>query len=352
MTGSQKRVRGSSGDPIDEQALADEEQTFSDVDQSLSDSDQSAADWDQTASERDQLAADRDQQSSDLDHAARPEGAPDEHYELSRRARSQTTLERDLSSEARSESARLRQDRAEQRDAVAEWRDAAARIRDQRAELADQAAERADGNSERVLAIDLLMRAANNRERAARNRALAATHREAAARDREHAARDRQHAARDREAAAVEIATHGIDHLTNTLRRHVGLAAIQREMARTARAQEPLVIVFVDVVGLKLVNDTQGHTAGDELLRTVTHCITVHLRPYDLITRYGGDEFVCSISGQDLTGVCQRFDSITAHLAAPGAAITVGLAERRPNDTLNELIDRADAAMRATRGGG
>ena len=72
-----------------------------------------------------------------------------------------------------------------------------------------------------------------------------------------------------------------------------------------------------------------------------------HLRSYDVIVRFGGDEFVCSLSGQDTAGARERFEQIATRLAeaARGATFTVGFAEREPQDTLEEMIRRADAAM-------
>jgi diguanylate cyclase (GGDEF)-like protein len=205
-----------------------------------------------------------------------------------------------------------------------------------------------DGSKE----MDALLRVAGDRRRAAASRARAATQREAAARDRERAARDRRQAALDRDAAAAELALEGVDHLTGALRRRVGLGAIQREMDRTLRSSERLVVAFVDVDGLKEVNDTHGHTRGDELLRTVARAILRYLRSYDVIVRFGGDEFVCSLSGLDVAGASQRFEQIAAHLAdaANGATFSVGLAERLPEDGLDELIHRADTEMLRARG--
>lgn len=337
----------------DLQGAADSDQTAADSDQTMADRDQTAADSDQAASERDQRAADRDQESADLDKAGRPSGWDDEVYAESRRGRSQSALERDLSTEARSESARVREVDAHQRDAIADWRDAAADLRDQMAafrdaECATQEAKPANG---RALGLDLLLNAARDRERLDAIRRRAAAQREAAARDRQHAAADRRQAAIDRQAAAAEIAGHGIDHLTGTLRRQVGLAAMQRELDRIARTHDPLVAAFVDVDGLKALNDTKGHRAGDELLQAVARCIKEQLRSYDLIARYGGDEFVCTITGQAMDGVSDRFGIIAEQLSRtlPGAAISVGLAERQPEEPLDHLIDRADAVLRAIR---
>ena len=126
---------------------------------------------------------------------------------------------------------------------------------------------------------------------------------------------------------------------------------MQREWDRTRRAKEAFVAAFIDVDGLKAVNDEHGHKAGDELLQAVARCAKERLRNYDVIARYGGDEFVVTISGQDVAAVTDRFEQIARHLAetAPGASITFGLAERETEETLTELIERADAAMRAHR---
>jgi diguanylate cyclase (GGDEF)-like protein len=235
---------------------------------------------------------------------------------------------------------------------MADERDAAARARDELAATADDEMERteftnwaADGEPPNGSAVAL--RRSGDRQRAAAGRTRAATQRDAAAGDRDLAAEDRKHAARDRRVGAEELAAEGVDHLTGALRRRAGCVAMQREMDRTRRSGEDLVVAFVDVDGLKGVNDTDGHAAGDELLRDVARSITQQLRSYDVITRLGGDEFVCSLSGQDAGGARKRFKQISTSLseAASGATITVGLAERDGDDSLDQLIDRADAAM-------
>lgn len=66
-----------------------------------------------------------------------------------------------------------------------------------------------------------------------------------------------------------------------------------------------MVVAFVDVDHLKVLNDREGHAAGDGLLRRVGEGLQACLRPHDLVIRYGGDEFVCVVSGADLAPVLQ-----------------------------------------------
>lgn len=340
--------------------LSDGDQTSSDADQTSADLDQTSSDADQTASDRDQVASDRDQRAADLDQAdsdrVQGPGADSPNAAHTRRTRSQTALERDITSQVRSETSRIREATAERRDHEAEARDAAAAARDQLAAAFDAEIEQlespeAQAGDDADVGQDGLLRASRDRQRAAASRARAAAQRAHAARDRAQARRDREHAANDRRAAAEEIAVEGVDHLTGTLRRRVGMVAIERELARTRRAHEPLVVAFVDIDGLKVLNDSQGHGEGDELVRGVARCIQLALRSYDVVMRFGGDEFVCCLAGQDLAGVRGRFEEISAHIASKhdGAGITVGLAEAGLQESVDDLIVRADEAMLVSR---
>jgi diguanylate cyclase (GGDEF)-like protein len=146
-----------------------------------------------------------------------------------------------------------------------------------------------------------------------------------------------------------------LDDLTGALRRGVGLRLLQAEIDRVRRAGAPMVVAFLDVDGLKHVNDTQGHAAGDRLLQSVAQTLRRRLRSYDLVIRYGGDEFLCAMTGAGVDEARAKLALIAAELAqsAGGPAVSVGLAELDEDaehvDDAAALVQRADAALYRSR---
>ena len=226
----------------------------------------------------------------------------------------------------------------DERDRAADERDRTADERDRLADERDRAAEAREGAGRRSSPRDA-ERDPGYREYAARDRGLAAH-------DRRLAAHDRRRAAHDREQA-------GLDGLTGALRRERGMMDLQREIDRARRSGGRLVLAFVDVDGLKAINDDHGHAAGDQLLRDVAAALLNGLRSYDLVVRYGGDEFVCALPGTNLDGAKRRFAEVATMLAEknPRASVSTGLAELAEPDSLEELTARADAALSAGRRG-
>lgn len=337
----------------DELSRAAEDQTASDADQTESDADQSRADADRELSERDQLASDRDQRASDRDQVAsdkdlerHPGTGSKEAHEVSRAGREAGTLERDRTTQVRALT-------GEERARQALGRDESARRRDRTAEDRDLAAERHDRESaelEQLIASrGWTMHAAL--ELAARTRTRAAEDRTRAAEDRAQAALDRERAALEREDALTELRHAHLDALTGALRRGAGEVAIQGEIDRARRGDGKLVLAFVDVDSLRDLNNRQGHAAGDTLLRDVVSAIQADVRSYEPVVRYGGDEFVCAMAGVDAGQAEERFASIRESITADhaGEAISIGLSELLPDDSLDDLVGRADTALLASR---
>jgi diguanylate cyclase (GGDEF)-like protein len=176
-------------------------------------------------------------------------------------------------------------------------------------------------------------------------RRQAAADRDQSTLDREQARLDRAQATLDRRGTKRQ--DYLIDELTGTLRRGPGLRELQHEIDRTRRQGDSLVVAFIDVDGLKAVNDKRGHAAGDQLLRDVAEALKQGLRSYDLVLRYGGDEFVCALSAAEIDHAEHRLREVADILARPPAraSITWGLAQLQANDDLDDLVARADSAL-------
>ena len=282
--------------------------------------------------------------------------------------RDQEGVERDEAGVQRDEAGVQRDEAGVQRDQVADQRDQAAEHRDQAAERRDEASERSEASAGHGIAADPLDRLSMARREAASDRRRASQDRRAAARERmeaesdrgtaladrgagaierTHAELDRDTAQSDRGASARERADSSRDDLTGAYHRGAGFVELEREIARARRGQQPLVLAFIDVDGLKRVNDSFGHAAGDRLLVEVVRSVRSVLRSYDLVIRYGGDEFVCVISGLSLAAATERLALVNHALAqAPEhGSVTVGLADLQPVDSIEDLIGRADAAL-------
>ena len=172
-----------------------------------------------------------------------------------------------------------------------------------------------------------------------------------AARDRAAAALERQEAALDRHRAAEYLRRAYRDQLTGALQRAAGRDRLVQEIDRAQRAGEPLTVAFLDVVGLKQTNDQQGHPAGDLLLKAVGDALQEGLRSYDVIVRYGGDEFVCALPNTGRAEADRRFGDVSVLLANryARARFSVGLAQVRPGDGVDDVIARADRDLYAAR---
>ncbi|WP_369141113.1 GGDEF domain-containing protein [Modestobacter versicolor] len=132
------------------------------------------------------------------------------------------------------------------------------------------------------------------------------------------------------------------DPLTGVANRRAWEAEAARSLARALRTGEPLTVAILDLDHFKVVNDRDGHVAGDRLLREVAGHWSTRVRASDLLGRHGGDEFVLCLPGTDGPGaveVLQRLDG--------GVPIgwSVGTATARDGDTLGTLLQRADAAL-------
>src|SRR5258708_28257289 len=139
------------------------------------------------------------------------------------------------------------------------------------------------------------------------------------------------------------------DDLTGAMRRGVGLAQLTREIYRAERHGSDLAVAFIDLDGLRELNRHQGHAAGDRVLRLLVERLFDHMRPYDLVVRLGGDEFLCVLPDADVETAQARLAAVAAGSGhgGPTPSFSVRVAPVQPRDTSETLLPRAPAPLRA-----
>ncbi len=146
------------------------------------------------------------------------------------------------------------------------------------------------------------------------------------------------------------------DPLTGLSNRRQIMARLEEECERIQRGGIGLSCIMLDVDHFKQVNDTYGHQQGDEVLKMIASQARASLRAYDVVGRYGGEEFIVLLPETDLEtaqAVAERL-----HLAIQASAIlktatgqpqpttvSLGLTQWRSGDTVDTLIHRADEAL-------
>jgi diguanylate cyclase (GGDEF)-like protein len=164
---------------------------------------------------------------------------------------------------------------------------------------------------------------------------------------------------RQANAVAAISAAALTDSLTGVLNRRGFIDAVERELARAKRYGRQFVLAYVDVRGLKAVNDTEGHLAGDRLLRHAAQLLTESARADDVVGRIGGDEMGILLVEQGVEGasaVASRIASrvpecrVELGLHSPWD-LTIGTATYPADgESVNELLATADRRLYEQRG--
>lgn len=144
------------------------------------------------------------------------------------------------------------------------------------------------------------------------------------------------------------------DDLTGALTRRRFLALAAEEIVRSVRYGRPLSLLMLDLDHFKTVNDTHGHATGDRVLREVTAACVGSLRGNDRFARLGGEEFAALLPETAADGAIRLAERLRAAVAATAVAtatepvrltVSVGVAERGPDDGLDDLLRRADRRL-------
>lgn len=181
------------------------------------------------------------------------------------------------------------------------------------------------------------------------------------------------HALRQELAAAhAEIARLSqlvyVDDQTNTLNRRGFLHALAERSAHCLRYQGGFALVLADLDGLKRINDTLGHPAGDRAIESIAALLRNNVRASDTVGRMGGDEFALLLWGATEEQARMRAADLARRAAgaspivpesrgstgegsgpAPMTSLSFGVAVWRPDETTDQLYARADADLYAAK---
>ncbi|MFA6265223.1 MAG: diguanylate cyclase [Pseudolabrys sp.] len=156
----------------------------------------------------------------------------------------------------------------------------------------------------------------------------------------------------------IQTALFNLDPLTGTPNR-IGMLSNLREQLDLVRRNHSCAIAMMDLDHFKAVNDKYGHLVGDKVLVGFAHYLMAHLRPYDKVYRYGGEEFLICLPDTDRQTACDIVERLVLELAslpfqAEGkgefhVTASFGLTALDLNVPVEQSIDRADKALYAAK---
>ena len=154
------------------------------------------------------------------------------------------------------------------------------------------------------------------------------------------------------EAAVAYAATH--DQLTGLANRSLLMDRLEQALERTGRNRETVAVLFLDLDRFKMINDTRGHSVGDQLLKVVADRLRVSVRAHDTLARFGGDEFVVMAEGfassdepeQLARRLAEAFDQpFVLDEMVVSVKASIGVATGGYRDRAESLLRDADTAM-------
>ncbi|MRR14440.1 diguanylate cyclase [archaeon] len=145
-----------------------------------------------------------------------------------------------------------------------------------------------------------------------------------------------------------------LDPLTGLSNRRNVEFEFQARLQEMARFKTSFGVLFMDIDHFKAVNDTYGHDTGDLTLKTIGQTMTLISRPFDLVGRWGGEEFVCIIRNVGMDELVKAGDryralientSVSLRQGDINVTVSIGATLALGDDTMESLVKRADSLM-------
>ena len=149
-----------------------------------------------------------------------------------------------------------------------------------------------------------------------------------------------------------------MDPLTGVRNRHEMMVELDAERERSRRSEMPSTICMIDLDHFKNINDTYGHVVGDVVLRHMSGLLVEQLRPYDMVFRYGGEEFLVCLPNTELNDAVHVLERLRQTIerevilsgdgrdqAELGVTASFGVAEIDVKEHIVETIERADMVL-------
>jgi len=152
-----------------------------------------------------------------------------------------------------------------------------------------------------------------------------------------------------------------IDSLTGLGNRRFTEANLRIWLDQMLRYSWPFGVMFVDLDHFKRINDNLGHDIGDEVLKMVGRTMLQNSRPFDVLGRWGGEEFIAivvNVTEAHLLAIANRFRALVEQTSLDTGqgtvriTVSVGATLARPGDTIDRLIKRADTLMYRSKAAG
>jgi len=147
------------------------------------------------------------------------------------------------------------------------------------------------------------------------------------------------------------VSQAGTDALTGVLNRRRAVEILTNEVRRAHRSNAPLSLIVFDVDHFKLINDTYGHPAGDQVLKQLVASVGQHVRSYDYLARIGGEEFMLIVTETEGNGATEIAERLRLQVETSGfgldRAVTAsfGVSQLRRGESYSDLMYRTDERL-------